>query len=185
VPGTPGASLYADGFDDLIGWVTRGGTWSAVSSEAVQSSTSGDLSYAFPAGTEAFTDYRVRARARALAGSGAFELAVRIQASGDGQYHCAWTPSTGALRLQWTRSNGTLGGTLTQTQVDLGSIPGYDPAAPQIIEASAAGSQLLCCVRDLPGASITVSDTRYTAGAPGLKTSALSAAFDDLAVDGP
>lgn len=185
--GAGGASLVSDDFADLIGWVTRGGTWSAVAGEAVQASTAGGLAYAFPAGTESFTSYRVAARARRTGGptTGAMELATRIQSSGDGQYHCAWVAVSGDLRLAWTRTNGTEGGVLAQTTVNVGAIPGYDAAAPVILEAEASGAQLTCCVRGVTGASVTASDTRYASGAPGLRTTAQATAFDDFAVNAP
>ncbi len=185
--GAGGATLFTDDFPDLIGWTTRGGTWSAVAGEAVQTSTAGGLSYAFPAGAESFVDYRVAARARRTGGAttGAMELATRIQSSGDGQYHCAWVAVSGALRLAWTRSNGTEGGVLAQTTVDVGAIPGYDPTAPVILESQAPGTQLTCCVRDVAGATVTISDARYATGAPGLRTTAQSTAFDDVVVSAP
>lgn len=185
--GAGGATLFTDDFPDLIGWTTRGGAWSAAGGEAVQSSTAGGLAYAFPAGTAGFADYRVAARARRTGGAttGAMELATRIQSTGDGQYHCAWVAVSGELRLAWTRSNGTEGGVLAQTTVDVGAIPGYDPTAPVILESQAAGTQLTCCVRGVAGATVTIADGRYTIGAPGLRTTAQATAFDDVVVSAP
>jgi hypothetical protein len=182
-----GSSLVADDFADLIGWVTVGGAWSATGGEAVQSDTGGALTYAHPAGTSAFTDYRVASRTRRTGGAatGSVEVSLRKQMMNDGQYQCAWSPANGALRLNWTRNNGSFGGTLAQVTVDIGSIPGYDPLAPVVIEAQAQGSQLTCCVRDLAGAFTTIADTRYVSGSPGIKTSSQSAAFDDFAVNAP
>ena len=182
-----GSSLLTEDFNDLIGWVTVGGTWSASGGEAVQTDTGGSLIYAYPAGTSAFTDYRVASRARRTGGAttGSVEVSLRKQAANDGQYQCSWSPASGGLHLNWTRNNGSLGGTLAQVTVDIGSIAGYDPLAPVVIEAQAQGSQLTCCVRDLGGAYVTIADTRYTAGSPGIKTTMQSAAFDDLAVNAP
>jgi hypothetical protein len=179
--------LFTDDFADLIGWVTMGGAWSATGGEAVQTDTGGSLTYAYPAGTSAFTDYRIASRARRTGGptTGSVELALRKQSTGDGMYQCAWSPASGALKITWTRTNGSLGGTIAQTTVDIGSIPGYDPLAPVVIETMAVGSQLTCCVRDIGGASVTMSDTRYAAGSPGIKTSAQSAAYDDFLVQMP
>ncbi|MBL8621168.1 MAG: hypothetical protein JNK64_07690 [Myxococcales bacterium] len=182
-----GATLFSDDFPDLIGWTTRGGAWSAAGGEAVQSSTAGGLTYAFPAGTESFADYRVAARARRTGGAttGAMELAARIQSSGDGQYHCAWVAVSGDLRLAWTRTNGSEGGVLAQMTVNVGAIPGYDATAPVVLEARAVGTQLTCCVRGVAGATVTISDTRYATGAPGLRTTSQASAFDDFAVSAP
>jgi len=182
-----GSSLFSDDFADLIGWVTVGGAWGATGGEAVQTDTGGSLIYAYPAGTSAFTDYRVASRARRTGGAttGSVEVSLRKQAANDGQYQCAWSPANGGLRINWTRNNGSLGGTLAQVTVDVGSIPGYDPLAAVVIEAQAQGMQITCCVRDLGGAYVTIADTRYTAGSPGVKTSSQSAAFDDFAVNAP
>lgn len=183
----PGATLYSDDFADLIGWVTVGGTWSATAMEAVQSSTASNAAYLYPAGTSAFTSYRVKAQLRRLGGAtaGAMQLAVRLQAGNDGQYACAWQPGTGALQLQWVRTNGGVGGTLAQAQVNIGAIPGYDPAAPVTMEVQASGSQLTCCLREHAAATVTATDTRYSAGAPALRTASLSAGFRDFVVSAP
>lgn len=185
--GSGGATLIADDFADLIGWTTRGGAWSAVGGEAVQSSTAAGLTYAFPAGSTSFTDYRVAARARRTGGpaTGSLELATRIQSSGDGQYHCAWVATTGELRLAWTRTNGSEGGVLAQTTVNVGAIPGYDPTAAVIVESQVVGAQLTCCVRGVAGATVTIADSRYPTGAPGLRTTAQATAFDDFLVVAP
>lgn len=186
--GSPGgASLFGDDFADLIGWVTVGGAWSAAGGEAVQTESGGALIYAYPAGTSAFVDYRVASRARRTGGStsGRVELVLRRQTSNDGHYQCAWSPASGALRIDWTRNNGSSGGTLAQTSVDIGAIAGYDPLAPFVFEAQAQGMQLTCCVRGLAGASVTIADSRYVGGSPGIRTSSQAAAFDDFAVAAP
>lgn len=182
-----GAAVFTDDLGDLIGWVTRGGSWSAVGGEVVQSDTGGGLTYAFPAGTSSFTDYRVAVTARRLGGasSGTMELALRVAPSGDGHYHCAWAATTGALALRWTRSNGTLGGTLAQVTVDVGAIAGYDPAAPVVLEGQVQGTQLRCCVRGIGGAITQATDNRYGAGSPGIRTGSQATAFDDLDVRAP
>jgi hypothetical protein len=182
-----GASLFSDDFNDLIGWVVTGGAWSATGGEALQTDTGGSLIYAYPAGASTFTDYRVASRARRTGGAntGSIEVLLRIQAANDGHYQCVWSPASGALRIDWTRNNGSIGGTLAQMAVNIGAIPGYDALAPVVIEAQAQGTQLTCCVRDLTGASVTVADTRYTVGSPGVRTRTQSAAFDDFAVNTP
>jgi hypothetical protein len=182
-----GASLFSDDFGDLIGWNTVGGTWSATGGEALQTDTGAALPFAFPAGTSAFADYRVASRARRVGGaaSGSIGVSLRNQAGNSARYQCAWSPASGGLRISWTRNNGTLGGTIAQTTVDLGAIPGYDPLAAVVIEAQAQGMQLTCCVRDVAGAFVTVADTRYAAGSPGIDTSSQSAAFADVAVNAP
>lgn len=180
-----GALLYGNDFADLIGWLTRGGTWAATDSEAVQSQTSA-MAYAYPAGTNGFTAYRTAARMRAtIGGTGAMGLVARAQDGNDGRFRCTWTPATGDLQLQWIRNNGPVGGTLGMVHVDLAAVPGYDPAATVTMELKADGAALACCLREVPGASVTGSDTRYPTGAPGLETVSMPAAFDDFRVNGP
>jgi hypothetical protein len=183
--GAGGAPLFSDDFVDLIGWNLNSGTWTVVGGEAVQSNAGGGLFYAFPAGTSGFTDVRIASRMHRISGTGSMELVMRLQNSNDGHYQCAWTPTTGSLRLLWTRNNGSFGGTLSQVTVDVGAIPGYDPLAPIVLEAQVMGGQLVCCVRDLAGATTSAADTRYTAGSPGIRTSTLAAAFDDVTVQQP
>ncbi len=182
--GTGGAPLYASEFADLIGWVTVGGAWAATSSEAVQSQP--QSAHAYPAGTGDFAAYHAEARMRRLDGAGgALGLALRIQPADAGRYRCIWEPAVGGLRLQYMRLNGLLGDTVADTVVDLGTIAGYDPAAPVVLEVLAESSTLRCCVRDLAGASITGTDTRYPTGGPGLETVTQAAAFDDFRVAQP
>lgn len=182
----PGASLYSDDFADLIGWVTSGGTWSASGGEARQSSATATQPYAYPAGTGTFTDYRVAVRAHRTGGTtGELGVGLRQQTANSARYHCAWQPQTGLLAIAWVRNNGTVGGTLVQKMIDLASMPGYDPAMVVTMEAQVQGSQLSCCLREVAGASITVSDTRYVAGAPAITTNLLAAGFGDLQVNAP
>jgi hypothetical protein len=184
--GAAGSSLFAEDFADLIGWTTPSGTWAAVASEGTQSNPSPSLAYAYPAGTGTFTDYRIATRMRQLVGSGAdaMKIAFRIDTGSDAQYQCGWEPSSGRLQLQWIRTNGNVGGNLQQQIVDIGSIPGYDPLAPVTMEVLVQGTAMTCCLIEIT-ASITASDNRYAAGAPGLGTFQMSAAFDDFRVNMP
>jgi hypothetical protein len=183
--GAAGSELLFDDLPDLIGWTTSGGTWAAVASEAVQSNATTQLAYAFPAGTSSFADYRVTTEVRKILGTGSIQASLRIQPSNDGQYQCAWNPNTGAMAIQWQRTNGNFGGTLTSMTVDTSGIPGYDPLAPVTIEMQAVGTQLSCCVREVPAAMLSIADNRYDSGSPGIKTSAASAAFGTFRVNTP
>jgi hypothetical protein len=46
------------------------------------------------------------------------------------------------------------------------------------MEFEARGSRLTCCVRGVPGAAATITDTRFASGPPGMKTFLVSAAYD-------
>jgi len=183
--GAPGAELLFDDFPDLIGWTTQGGTWAAVTSEAVQSNVTTQLAYAYPAGTTTFTDYRVTTEARRVAGTGLIQAAARIRSSDDGQYACGWDADSGAFSIVWQRTNGNLGGTIATMTIDTSGIPGYDPAGVFTIEFQAVGSQLSCCIREVPGSMLSQTDTRYPTGAPGIRTSLASVAFGTFRVNSP
>lgn len=183
--GAPGAELLFDDFPDLIGWSTSGGTWSAVASEAIQSNISTALAYAFPAGTSSFTDYRVTIEARRVAGTGLIQAASRIQAGDDGQYACGWDADSGQFSIVWQRTNGNLGGTIASMTIDTTGIPGYDPAGVFTIEFQAVGTQLSCCIREVPGSMLAHTDNRYLSGSPGIRTSLASVAFGTFRVNSP
>jgi len=183
--GAAGGELLFDDFPDLIGWTTTGGVWTAVASEALQSNATTQLAYAYPAGTSGFVDYRVTTEVRKIAGTGTIQASLRIQNGNDGQYQCAWNPNTGAIAIQWQRTNGNLGGTLASLTVDTSGIPGYDPLAPVTIETQAVGTQLSCCVLEVPGTMLSTADNRYDDGSPGVKTAGASAAFGTFRVNAP
>ncbi len=113
------------------------------------------------------------------------ELATRIQSSGDGQVPLRVGRGQRRAAPGADATNGTEGGVLAQTTVDVGAIPGYDATAPVILESQAAGTQLTCCVRGVAGATVTISDARHATGAPGLRATAQSTAFDDVVVSAP
>lgn len=182
LPGPAGATLIDEDFADLLGWQTRGGTWSSSGVEAEQASTAIGLVYAFPDGSADMSDVRVASRMRLDGGTGSMGLALRVQPVNSGQYWCAWAPTTGLLRLEWTRTDGAFGDVLAMTQVDIGAIPGYLSEAAVVVEAEAVGATLNCCVRDIAGATVTATSTRYGSGGPGLRTETLAAFFDNFLV---
>jgi hypothetical protein len=182
--GPPGGVLFSDNFPDLIGWTTSSGTWAAPSGEAEQTNQSADLALVYPAGTTSFTDYRVKVLMHPLAGAGqdAMEVAFRVNGGNDEQYRCMWRPyfgtNMGRMDLHWIRSNGQRNA-ITGKTVDT---TGIDPATPVEMEVLANGSSLTCCLIEIPAATITATDTRYSTGAPGIGTYQMSAAFDDFRV---
>lgn len=180
--GPAGATLIDEDFADLLGWQTRGGIWSASGVEVEQASLAPGLVYAFPDGSADMSDVRVASRMRLDGGTGSMGIALRVQPVNSGQYWCAWAPTTGVLRLEWTRTDGSLGDVLATTQVDTGAIPGYLAEAAVVVEAEAVGATLTCCVRDIAGATITATSTRYGSGGPGVRTEVLKAFFDNFLV---
>jgi hypothetical protein len=187
IAGTPGALLYGTAFTQgNLQWTEPIGDWGVVTGEAVQSDPSFALAYAYPDQTATETDYRVTAKLRQLDGDTTDSVGVllRAQTTSTGHYSCSWAPNTGAFAMEHTSTTGAVTPIMT-VDVDLGSITGYLPTDPQVLDARAAGTQLECCLRGLPTARVTADDNRYTTGGPGFRTAAMSAAFDDLAINGP
>jgi hypothetical protein len=183
----PGAELLADDFADLVGWNVNGGLWSAVANEAQQTDVLADPAQLSPTGATGFTDYRVVVEMRYITGAvvdSLLAVGMRLQVGNSGQYQCSWDPVTGSFKLIWTRNSGAPGSTLAQTQVNLAAIPGYLPTMPVTIELQAVGNQLSCCLRDVPGATLTTSDVdlHFAAGSPTLRPALMSAAYRDFHV---
>ena len=180
-----GGSLYANALDDLTGWMTVGdGTWSSAGSEAVQSLATALNTYAYPTAAASLTDYRVALRVRRSGGTGVLAAPFRIQVGTNNRYRCTWRPSDGSLKLEAPRPQGDYR-SFAETQAAVGSIPGYDPAAPVTIEIEAVGNSVKCCVREIPAALIQSSNTLYSVGPPGLESVSAAAAFDNIQVNAP
>jgi hypothetical protein len=180
-----GASLYTSALDDLTGWMTVGdGTWSATGGEAVQSLATALNTYAYPTAAASLTDYRLALRARRSGGTGAIMASFRIQVGTNNRYRCSWRPDDGALKLEAPRPQGDYRA-FAETQAAVGAIPGYDPAATMTIEVEASGNTIRCCIREVPAATITSSNTLYSAGPPGIETVTAAGAFDALQVNAP
>jgi hypothetical protein len=180
-----GASLYTDALDSLTGWMTAGdGTWSSAGSEAVQSVATALDAYAYPTAAASLTDYRVALRTRKTGGLGTIVAPFRIQVGTNNRYRCSWKPQDGSLKLEAPRPQGDYR-SFAETQAAVGSIPGYDPAAPVTIEVEAVGNAIRCCVREIPTALIQSSNTLYSVGPPGIETVTASGAFDNIQVNAP
>lgn len=181
-----GAKLYSTTFDDFAGWQSGAGTWAAQGGTAVQSDSVSEFAYAFlPQVTE--SDYRVISTFRVLEKGGESispEIAARVQLDGSGgQYHCNWDPFAGGFSMMYSTSPLD-NGFLHQVFLNVSAMPDYDPMAWFTMEFQVSGGRLDCCVRGVPGATGFVNDARFAAGAPGMKTFATSAAYDDYFVFG-
>jgi len=184
----PGAVRLVEHFDTFTGWTIGGGNWAANSGELVQSSPNASLSYAYPTALVNLTDYRVVTKMRQINGGigDAMEISFRTQRGGtDGQYHCNWEPDDGGFLLQYTAPNANTTDVLTTITIPIGTIPNYDPLGQLTMELQVVGSQISCCMHDIPGASIIAVDTRYVSGGPGLKTYKMATAYDDYTVYDP
>jgi hypothetical protein len=180
----PGAPLYMTEFNDFSGWMVGAGTWGAQGGEAVQSDDTSNFAYAYNPAVTA-SDYRVVSSFRALAGMGtstAVELAARVQLDGSGgQYHCNWDAVHGGFTMMYSTSP-TVNDFFAQVYIDTSMIPNYDPSGSFVMEFQVRGSRLDCCVHGIAAAVGTATDTRFTAGAPGMKTFLASGAYDYLHV---
>ena len=180
-----GAPLYSTGFDDLTGWTPGGvGSWRAEAGMAIQSDTTSEFAYTFLPAVAA-NDYRIVSKFRAIGGMGpstSIELAARVQRDNSGgQYHCNWDPINGQFNIMYTLS-ATETGFLHTVYIDVSQLPGHDPMGWFTMEFQVRGSRLDCCVRGVGGAAGFANDTRFSAGAPGMKTYLVAAAYDDYTV---
>ena len=175
LPTAPGTLLYASELDDLDGWDVGGGTWTAMGGNAMQTDPMAKLAFVYPHGVSA-ADYRIVSSFAAQDGgdSSALELAARV---GDGgpnhQYHCNWDAFGGGFQIMYTIDAST-NGVIVSTQLD----PPADPRAPVTMELDVRGDALACCLREIPGATLTGTDTRFASGRPGLKTYEMTGAYD-------
>lgn len=180
-----GASLYTSALDDLTGWMTVGdGTWSSASGEALQTLTTALNTYAYPTGAPSLTDYRLALRARRTGGTGTILASFRVQVGTNNRYRCSWRPTDGSLKLEAPRPQGDYR-SFAETQVAVGAIPGYDPAAPITLEAEASGNTIRCCIREIPNAFIISSNTLYADGPPAIETVTAAGGFDSIQVNAP
>jgi hypothetical protein len=123
------------------------------------------------------TDYSVAAAmTRASQGvDGAMGLSLR---GGDGEagYQCNWHPATGTLEI---KGADTLASVILSEFI---AEPAYSADATFVMQAEVEGAQVSCCVQDVPGASLSVTDSSLSTGTPGMCTSGLSANFDSFTV---
>jgi hypothetical protein len=186
IGGTTGALLYGTAFTQgNLQWTEPLGDWSVVGGEAHQNDAAIALGYAFPDQTATETNYRLTAKLRQLSGSGtdAVGLLLRAQTTNDGNYACDWQPSTGRFAISVVSTAGAPT-ELSGIVVDTAAIPGYLPTDAQIMDGRANGSMIECCIRGMPTAHLMITDTTYATGGPGFRTASMSAAYDDLAING-
>jgi hypothetical protein len=187
----PGNLRFQAHFDapPLIDWTIGGGSWSitGINSQLIQSDPAVVLAYAYPNAAAALVDYRVVTKMRQIDGAadGGLEVAFRVQSGSDGQYACKWEPNSGRLALEYLNPGGSGLDVMNEKTINLATIPGYDVHQVVVMEVQVVGAQLDCCLRGIPGGTIGITDSRYTTGGPGAKTSTMSAGFDDYEVYDP
>jgi len=175
---TPGTSLYSDNFDAATidaGWVTTS-MWAQTGGELVQSDPNDQLAFAYTTRVTA-TSYRVVAQMTTTATGMGMGIAVRAAPGAKTQYDCLWLPGgTATLLWQWT-NNGGVPSTYT-TQIGLPS------SMTVTMEVTAIGTELRCCIDNIAGANVTVSNPSpsYATGQPGVVTDRTRASFDNFAV---
>jgi hypothetical protein len=174
----PGASLYADNFDAPTidpGWTTTA-MWSQGGGQLTQNDPSDQLAFASTSNVTT-TSYRVVAQMTAPSGGLAMGIAVRMNPGGKQQYDCLWEPGITAVLL-WQSTNAGGQPSTLMTQVGL-------PSSTSVtMEVTAIGTDLRCCIDNIAGATLDVSDPSpsYTTGEPGLVTDHMRASFDNFAV---
>jgi hypothetical protein len=171
--GAEGAPLFALNFDDATLALTTGaGTWTASGGQALQ--TDAGTTFAFTYSTSAVpSDYRVAATV--VSAGEAAGVTLRTTLAGKTMYYCTWRADAGALELGFTNNGGN--------PTAIMSVTASPSSGPVTIHAEAKGTNLACCIDDIPGASLTmIPDTRFANGQPGLATQTGSATFDNLVV---
>jgi hypothetical protein len=179
----PSAALFVDGFDrDPITerWdTTAAGSWSSGASTAEQDDNNapGYASLLNSLGTD---DYRVGAELTRLGTDpdGTMALSLRGSDTLPG-YQCSWQPGLAKLSIVGTESLAST------TLADVLGDPTYSPDATFAIQAEAVGDQIRCCVHDVPGATLTVTDSTFVSGEPGVSTNGISASVDSFTVVAP
>jgi len=175
----PGAELYRDDFDGTLdAYTTVAGTWTLAGSELEQSNSIDAATLL--ASVDVGADYRVVASLRMLASGqsgGAMELVARAT-DATHFYHCNWEPETGDFEIQDVADNMPL----VQRTITLGEIPGYDAHQSITMELQVQGNDIRCCLRDVPSATLSLTNGTYASGSIGFQTWFLSAAYDSLRV---
>ncbi|HEV7554819.1 MAG TPA: hypothetical protein VGO00_05140 [Kofleriaceae bacterium] len=171
--------VFSDSFSSLDAWNLQGGTWVAINGQAQQQDDTATLAYAFPttAGSAQASAYRIVATMHQLAhvaDNSAFEIAFRIvQQVVPDIYHCNFEPNDHTLVIQHT--TGAQTPVLVSSVVDVD--PQYDPNATFTLEVLVQATTATCCVRELPGASLTTTSINNPNGPPGMKTFRMSAGY--------
>ena len=169
---------YAGTFD----WGNQGGTWSGTATEIRQTDkmaettsyrTSVDLNLA-----NVHVLASMRETAEGNGGTPALGIVLRSSLDGSSHYRCLW--SAGQRKLYIERQDGG-GATMIGNAA---SVPATTMVpASFTMEASASGSSLSCCIREVAQARVTnVIDTALATGFPGLETARKAAVFGSFVV---
>lgn len=176
--GGPLKALFAEGFDGALSaeWNTAiAGDWSVDSSSLGQADEVASRAHLVDdLGT---TDYAVSASMTrtSQAADGAMGLSLRAS-DGEEGYQCNWQPATGTLEI---KGADTLASVVLSDAI---AAPGYSADGTFVVQAEVSGDSLSCCVQDVPGATLSVTDSTLTTGTPGLRSSGMSANFDSFTV---
>ncbi len=166
-------------FDDFgTAWGSQGGTW-LMNANGVEESVETDFAIAYHTNSVmvATADYRVVAT-MAFEGGGngdALEIALRIDTTNQNMYHCNWEPTDGAFLIQHTAGGVGQASYVASTEA---------PTDVVTMEFQAIGTALECCIRNMPGAylSVPAAAPDYATGEVGLKTYQMAGLYSDFAV---
>jgi len=163
--------------DYAITWQSVGGAWSVGNNALAQTDKVADLSYAYHTMPIAQANYRIVSTMKQTQGAagGALEIAFRIDDVKQSMYHCNYQPNDGLFLIQHT-DNAVGGGSLMEIQ--LGNLT----TTPFTMEVQVTGNQLECCIDNVAGAHITVTNSLYATGLAGVKTYRMAGGFTSFAL---
>jgi hypothetical protein len=161
-------------------WIDRGGSWSGTATEIRQTDKMANAFSYRSAANLNVTNVRVISSMRETdegnGGTPSLGITLRTTLDGTTRYRCMWT--SGTRQLSILRDDTTLGAPVT--------IPaGTMLPATFTMEATAIGSTLGCCIRELPTARLSgVIDTAIANGFAGLEAQRKAVAYGSFVVFG-
>lgn len=177
-----GAETEVYRYTGTLDWIEQGGTWDGTPTEIRQTDQMASA-YAYRTSVNLnLANVHVLASMRETAqgngGTPALGIALRTSLDGSSRYRCVYLSGQRQLAIQLSDGGGdtTIG---TPASIPIGTTvpPSFT------MEASAIGSSLSCCIREVEQARVAnVTDTARTMGYPGLETVRKAAVFGSFVV---
>jgi hypothetical protein len=184
---SPGGETEVYRYAGMFDWQHEHTSWTAMSGEIRQTSSSAQNSYAYKTSAELLAAPNVRVIStmrETTAGNGtpALGIVLRAQLStqNKSRYTCSWVPKDRQLRIEVQSGGGSptlLGAAAVSPTTAL--------PASLTMEAAIDGASLSCCIRELSTARLSgVEDPGMTVGSgyPGITTNRMAAAFGSFVV---
>jgi hypothetical protein len=184
---SPGGETEIYRYTGMFDWLHEHSSWTAMSGEIRQTSSSAQNSYTYKTSAELIAAANVRVIStmrETTAGNGTPTLGVVLRAQLSPQdksrYTCSWVPKDRQLRIEVQSGAGS------PTLLGAAAVaPSTTVPASLTMEAAIDGSSLSCCIRELPAARLTgIEDPAMTVGSgyPGVATNRMAAAFGSFVV---